>query len=85
MCLRLIDAKQAQHPVSRLCKVLGVSRAGYHAWRQRPMSARRRRDVELLDAIRDVHAESKATCGWPRVHPSFAIAASARAASGSRG
>ncbi len=68
MCFRLIDAKKAQHPVSRLCEVLGVSRAGYYAWTRRPLSARRRRDGELLDAVRAVHAESKATYGWPRVH-----------------
>jgi putative transposase len=68
MCFRLIDAKKAQHPVSRLCEVLGVSRAGYYAWKQRPVSARRRRDIELLDEIRTIHADSKATYGWPRVH-----------------
>jgi putative transposase len=68
MCFRLIDAKKAQHPVSRLCEVLGVSRAGYYAWRDRPISARERRDNELLDAIRAIHEQSKATYGWPRVH-----------------
>src|SRR4051794_17579240 len=68
MCFRLIDAKKAQHPVSRLCAVLGVSRAGYYAWKDRPTCERRRRDRELLDAIRAVHADSKATYGWPRIH-----------------
>jgi putative transposase len=68
MCFRMIDAKRAQHPVSLLCSVLGVSRAGYYAWKRRPASARRRRDAELLDAIRIIHAESKATYGWPRIH-----------------
>ena len=68
MCFRLIEAKRAQHPVLLLCEVLGVSRAGCYAWKQRPVSARRRRDVELLDQIRAVHADSKATYGWPRVH-----------------
>jgi putative transposase len=68
MCFRLIDAKRAQHPVSLLCSVLGVSRAGYYAWRDRPISARERRDNELLDAIRAIHEQSKATYGWPRVH-----------------
>ena len=38
MCFRLIDAKRAQHPVSLLCSVLGVSRAGYYAWKDRPAS-----------------------------------------------
>ena len=68
MCFRLIDAKMAQHLVSLLCAVLGVSRAGSYAWRDRPACERRRRDSELLDAIRAVHADSKATYGWPRIH-----------------
>jgi hypothetical protein len=33
MCLRLIEAEKARHPVSLLCSVLGVSRAGYCAWK----------------------------------------------------
>jgi putative transposase len=68
MCFRLIDAKRAQHPVSLLCDVLGVSRAGYYAWKDRPACARRRRDEVLLGEIRAIHDESKGTYGWPRVH-----------------
>ena len=68
MCFRLIDAKRAQHPVSLLCSVLGVSRAGYYAWKDRPASARQRRDGELLAQIAAIHAESKGTYGWPRIH-----------------
>jgi hypothetical protein len=68
MCFRLIDAKRAQHPVSLLCSVLGVSRAAYYAWKDRPASQRRRRDAELLDEIRAIHKHSKGTYGWPRIH-----------------
>ena len=68
MCFRLIDAKKSQHPVSLLCSVLGVSRAGYYAWKDRPASARQRRDDELISQIGEVHAESNGTYGWPRVH-----------------
>jgi putative transposase len=68
MCFRLIDAKRAQHPVSLLCSVLGVSRAGYYAWKHHAASARAHRDGELLEAIAAIHGESKATYGWPRVH-----------------
>jgi putative transposase len=68
MCFRLIDAKKAQHPVSLLCSVLGVSRAGYYAWKDRPPSARQRRDRELLEAIAATHAESEGSYGWPRMH-----------------
>jgi putative transposase len=67
-CFRLIDAKRAQHPVSLLCSVLGVSRAGYYAWKDRPACARRRRDEQLLGEIRAIHDESTGTYGWPRVH-----------------
>ena len=68
MCFRLIDAKKSQHRVSLLCGVLGVSRAGYYAWKDRPASARRRRDDELISQIGQVRAESNGTYGWPRVH-----------------
>jgi putative transposase len=68
MCFRLIDAKKSQHPVSLLCSVLGVSRAGYYAWKDRPASAREQRDGELREAIGAIHAESKGTYGWPRAH-----------------
>jgi putative transposase len=68
MCFRLIDAKKAQHPVSLLCSTLGVSRAGYYAWKQRPASARQRRDGELTAQIGQIHAESQGTYGWPRIH-----------------
>jgi putative transposase len=68
MCFRLIDAKKSQHPVSLLCSVLGVSRAGYYAWKDRPASVRQRRDAELVEQIGAIHDESKGTYGWPRVH-----------------
>src|SRR3954451_15548511 len=40
----------------------------YYAWKQRPASARPRREEELLGEIRAIHGQSKATYGWPRVH-----------------
>lgn len=55
-------------PVELQAKVLGVSRSGYYAWRDRPASARRRRQHELLKDIRRVHADSRQTYGSPRVH-----------------
>ena len=68
MCFRLIDAEKAQHPVSLLCSVLGVSRAGFYAWLRREPSARERCDRELLALIKEIHRDSDGSYGWPRVH-----------------
>jgi putative transposase len=68
MCFRLIEAKKAQHPVSLLCSVLGVSRAGYYAWTDRPASPRAVRDAELTALIREIHDQSEGSYGWPRMH-----------------
>lgn len=68
MSFRLIEAEKAEHRVSRLCSVLGVTRAGYYAWRRRPPSARRRRDLELEPLLRAAFSESLETYGAPRLH-----------------
>jgi putative transposase len=68
MKFRLIAAEKAQHPVSLLCKVLGVSRSGFHAWLRRQPSKRWLDDVRLLELIHQVHAESDGSYGSPRIH-----------------
>jgi putative transposase len=68
MRFRVIDEERAHHPVSRLCRALGVTRAGYHAWRKRPPSARAVADERLLAQIREAHAASRGTYGVPRLH-----------------
>src|SRR5713101_1609540 len=68
MTFRLIEAEKAQHPVSLLCSVLGVTRAGYYAWRQRGPSRRALGDAELASLIGRVFVDSLETYGAPRVH-----------------
>jgi putative transposase len=68
MTFRLIEAEKAQHPVSLLCSVLGVTRAGYYAWRQRGPSRRALDDAELASLIGRVFVDSLETYGAPRVH-----------------
>ena len=48
--------------------MLGVSCAGFYAWRFRPPSARAVRHAWLTDLIREVHAASYGTYGAKRVH-----------------
>jgi putative transposase len=55
-------------PIELTCEVLEVSRSGYYAWKQRPPGTKEVRRDELVDRIRQVHHESRATYGSPRVH-----------------
>jgi putative transposase len=65
---RLIEAQKATHSVPMLCRLLGVSRSGYYAWRRRPPSERARFDAVLSEKIEMIHRNSRATYGAPRVH-----------------
>jgi putative transposase len=65
---RLIEAEKATHSVPMLCRLLGVSRSGYYAWRSRPPSERARFDAVLAEKIETIHRNSRATYGVPRVH-----------------
>ena len=55
MKYRFIQGQAKHHRVSRLCRVLGVSRSGYYQWRQRKPSARAQDDARLLIEIERVH------------------------------
>jgi putative transposase len=67
-CFRFIAAEKATYPISLLCRVLGVSRSGFHAWERRPPSDRVLADVWLVERIREIHRESRETYGARRVH-----------------
>lgn len=51
-----------------MCRVNGVSPAGYYAWKRRPASARVLEDQRLAEQIQRVHQDSRHTYGSPRVH-----------------
>ena len=65
---RFIDAEKACLPVALLCRMLGVSRSGYYAWRSRLLSKRSAEDAALASKIREIHRRSRQTYGSPRVH-----------------
>jgi putative transposase len=67
MKYRLIEAERAEHSISRLCKVLGVTRQGFHAWRRRGPSLRQLGDQELKRMIVQIYDGSLQTYGAPRV------------------
>jgi putative transposase len=65
---RLIDEEKSCHSVSRLARVLGVTRAGYHAWKKRPPSQRSRQDERLKRRIVAIHEASHGIYEAPRIH-----------------
>jgi putative transposase len=54
-------------PAEMMCRVLGVSRSGYYAWRDRPPCARLVRRQELLAEIRRVYKDNRQRYGSPRI------------------
>ena len=62
-----MTANQVTYPIAALCRVLGVSRSGSYAWRQRGPSGRAQRDAVLLERIKGFHGRSHETYGAPRI------------------
>ena len=63
---RFIAAERANHSVSTLCRVLGISRGGFYAAERRAPSKRQLDDERILVAIREIHKDSRETYGAPR-------------------
>lgn len=60
--------EKANHAITRMCRLLGVSTSGYYAWVKRSPSARAVRDAALSAQIRTIHARSRGIYGAPRIH-----------------
>ncbi len=70
---RFVLARKAEHSIQLMCRVLEVSRSGYHAWTGRRPSARAVADAALSVQITEIHGESLKTYGSPRVHAELAL------------
>jgi transposase InsO family protein len=51
-----------------MCRLYGVTRAGFYAWRSRERSERARQNERLAARIRAVHEASRRTYGSPRIY-----------------
>lgn len=67
MRFALIDEEKSHHPISRMSCVLGVSAAGYHAWKRRSPSRRVIEDERLKERIAFHFEASHDTYGAPRI------------------
>ena len=70
MIFGFVAAKKAEHSIAAMCRVLEVSRSGFHAWAARRPSARAVEDERLLEKIREVHRANRGVYGSPRIHAS---------------
>lgn len=68
-----VEQLRASYPVTRLCRMLGVSPSGYWAWRRRGPSTRTLANAALQHRIVAIHATSRATYGAPRIHAELCV------------
>jgi transposase InsO family protein len=53
--------------ITTMCRVLQVSRAGYYAWRARPLCTRVKTDQVLTAKMQEIHQQVEQRYGSPRV------------------
>ena len=58
-----VRAHDHEFRVCRMCRVLSVSRSGYYAWRERPLSPRSQANRQLVSEIRRVHEAARGVYG----------------------
>jgi len=63
-----IQTEKAELGASRLCRSLGVSRAGFYAWQRRAPSAHDAQDELLKVLVREAHQLGRGYYGSPRIH-----------------
>jgi putative transposase len=62
-----IERHRDDYAVSRMCRLLAVSRTGYLQWRRRPPSARAQANARLDAQVAAMHAASRGSYGRPRI------------------
>jgi len=67
MIYQFMRVHENEFRIGRMCRVLGVGRSGYYAWRSRPTSQRTQANEVLLEKIRAAYQASQATYGSPRI------------------
>ena len=64
----MIAAEKTNYPVAVMCRVLHVSRTGFHNWERRAPSDRALTDAWLTEKIKQIHDASRGVYGAPRIH-----------------
>ena len=69
-CFGFVEAERAQFPVSLLCRVVGVTRQGYYAWKRRGPSDRELADIDSRFGSGVCMSRRKASTGPRESRPS---------------
>lgn len=67
MKYQFIEEHRDEYPITVMCRVLGVSRSGYYAWRKRTPSAREMANQTLWSRIKRIYDQSGGSYGSPRI------------------
>ena len=59
--------EQEDYSISWMCKKLGISRAAYYKWLNRPIPAKELEDIELAEKIREYHEHYGGILGYRRM------------------
>lgn len=62
-----IKEHRKDYPIGIMCRLLSVSRSGYHHWIKRGLSSREFENRQLLETILFHYKKSKRTYGLPRI------------------
>lgn len=62
-----VDAHRSQFAITRMCRLLRVSRTGYCQWRGRVLSARSIANTVLDVPVAAIHAQSRRSYGRERI------------------
>ena len=68
MTFELIEAEKGHFPKALMCRALGLSRSGHHAFRTRGLSRRALDDQRLDVLVAAIFAELGGRYGAPRIH-----------------
>ena len=68
--LSFVSAERGNHAVATLCRVIGISISGYHAWLYAipTLQGRAEAEAELRGHIRRIFAARRRVYGSPRIH-----------------
>jgi putative transposase len=68
MKYKFIMENRKEFRLGKMCKVLNVSRSGYHNYIKRRFSQREKDDYIILEKIKEIHKRSRELYGSPRIY-----------------